>query len=85
MKTPPEGEVFKSGHAITLAIAMTCERTMMRTMSFRSVTTFNKASFMTVSSKKSGEIAPRGRGISPGGERTTADRERLRYDALVFA
>ena len=72
VKTPPEGEVFENGQAIALASATTWERTKIRTMSFRSVTTFNRASFMTVSSKKNGETTPPGREISPGGERTTA-------------
>src|ERR1039458_907398 len=72
VKTPPEGRVFDNGQAIALAIAMTWERTMIRTMSFRSVTTFHRASFMTVSSKKGrGDRFPGEREISPGGERTT--------------
>lgn len=65
VKTPPEGEVFEDGHAIALASAMTWERTMMRTTSFRSVTTFNKALFIAISSKKAGRPLPLGRRISP--------------------
>jgi hypothetical protein len=61
VKTPPEGEVLENGQAIALASATTWERTKIRTMSFRSVTTFNRASFMTVSSKKkTGRPLPRG-------------------------
>lgn len=60
MKTPPEGEVSELGQAITLASAMTWERTMIMTMSFRSVTTLNRASFMTVSTKRMGRPVPRG-------------------------
>ena len=85
MKTPPEGEVFRGGHTIALAIAMTCERTLMRTMSFRFVTTFNKASFMTVSSKQIGETTPQRERNPPGGEKTMAGRERLGCDGLGFA
>ena len=66
-ENPARRRGFHGGHAIALAIAMTCERMMMRTMSFRSVTTFNKASFMTVSSKKVGEITPsEGRNLPRG-------------------
>jgi Tfp pilus tip-associated adhesin PilY1 len=60
VKTPPEGEVLENGQAIALASATTWERTKIRTMSFRSVTTFNRASFMTVSSKKTGRPLPWG-------------------------
>ena len=72
VKTPPEGEALDDGQAIALAIAMTWERAMIRTMSFKSVITFQRASFMTVSLKKDGQTAPPGRVISPGGERTNA-------------
>ena len=58
MKTPPEGEVSELGQAITLASATTWERTTIRTMSFRSVMTLNRASFMTVSTKKWGDRSP---------------------------
>jgi hypothetical protein len=67
VKTPPEGEVLDDGHAIVLAIAMAWERTKIRTMSFRSVTTFNKASFMVVSFKKTGETTPPGERNLPRG------------------
>jgi hypothetical protein len=70
-KPRPKERFSKEGQAIAVASAMTWERTTIRTMSFRSVTTFNRASFMTVSSKKNGETTPLGREISPGGERTT--------------
>jgi len=67
VKTPPEGEVFEDGHAIALAIAMTWERTMMRTTSFRSVITFSTALFITVSLRKAGETAPLGETNLPKG------------------
>ena len=66
MKTPPEGEVSELGQAITLASAMTWERTMIMTMSFRSVTTLNNASFMTVSKKKWGDRSPEEKDLSWG-------------------
>lgn len=44
----PKGEAF-DGQAIACAIAMTWERTTIRTMSFRSVTTLHNAFFMGIS------------------------------------
>ena len=60
VKTPPEGEAFEVGQANTLAIAMTWDTTTISTISFRLVTTFNRDSFMTFSSKKSGRRLPEG-------------------------
>lgn len=76
VKTPPEGEAFEDGQANTLAIAMTWDTTTISTISFRLVTTFNRDSFMTFSSKSQGETSPRGRDVSPGGGSTANRRER---------
>ena len=62
---PTKGEAFECGQAIALANAMTWDKTMIRTMSFRFVITFNSASFM-VSPQSTGETTPLGRGLPKG-------------------